>query len=99
MNHSKLEGIASVLLMLLVFSIIAHLIQYSVLVDKQEEIENLNNTVEQVVQMHNEKNHELNTLQYECDILRDANEQLIKHSTPSSVNKAILATPLPKMKG
>lgn len=67
--------------------------------NSKEEIENLNNTVEQVVQMHNEKNHELNALQYECDILRDANEQLIKHSTPSSVNKAIRATPLPKIKG
>lgn len=79
--------------------LVANIAQYLHSSNLKEEIESLNNTVEQVVQMHNEKNHELNALQYECDILRDANEQLIKHSTPSSVNKAIRATPLPKIKG
>lgn len=83
----------------LVISITVNVFLLIQLVDAEEEIENLNNTVEQVVKMHNEKNHELNTLQYECDILRDANEALLKHSTPSSVNLAIRATPLPKMKG
>lgn len=79
--------------------LISNMIQFYYANLLNNEIESLNSTVEQVVQMHNEKNHELNALQYECDILRDANEQLIKHSTPSSVNKAIHATPLPKMKG
>lgn len=55
--------------------------------------------VDKLALMYLKERSKVKKLKYERDILRDANEQLIKHSTPSSVNRAIKATPLPPMKG
>lgn len=53
--------------------------------ERQQRIDN----VIEMLQYVNERNLEL----------QEANEALIKHATPLSVNRAIKATPLPSMKG
>lgn len=65
---------------------------------KDKEIERLNNECEFITKQHNKLNHKVHELEFDNQQLRQANEQLIKYSTPCSVTKAVKHTPLPPLK-
>lgn len=80
------------------FVIASWIVLFGWISEQDKEIENLNNTVEMVVNLHNEKNHEAHYWKEQCEHYQSANEQLIKYAEPKTLNKAIKATQLPKMK-
>lgn len=86
----------SILLTILVISLFFNAVSFSVLMDNEDEIAQLKEDMS-VTDQYNEAIQYI----YNVDMYGyiQANDQLIKHSTPSSVNRAIKATPLPKMKG
>lgn len=86
----------SIILTIMVISLFFNAVSFSVLMDNEAEISQLKEDMS-VTDQYNEAIQYI----YNVDMYGyiQANEALIKHATPSSVNRAIRATPLPSMKG
>lgn len=66
--------------------------------EKELENKRLENNIVFVIKQHNKVNHENQKLKSEISKIRKANDQLMKCCPQQSVNRAILATPLPPLK-
>lgn len=89
----------SIMLTIIIVSLFFNLASFSVLMDNEDEIAELKHKVDWMEDDRNLYQQSAIYWQEKCEHYQTANEALLKYATPASVNRAIKATPLPKMKG
>lgn len=83
---------------ILIVSVFLNIVMFSVLYSNEEQISNLQEVIKQNSSTEQQYNEAIQYI-YNYDVLfyQEANEALLKYSEPKSINKAIKATPLPKL--
>ena len=82
---------------LLAMSVFLNAVTFSVMYDYEDENSGLKEQVVKMQKSLDKSNKKASYWKEKCSGYQSANEALIKHSTPQSLDKAIKATPLPKI--
>lgn len=82
---------------LLTMSVFLNAVTFSVMYDYEDENNASKGQVAKLQKSLDESESNASYWKEKCSGYQSANEALIKHSTPQSLDKAIKATPLPKL--